>query len=275
MATPTETVLACCQLAPRVAEPRLNRAAASQAIVDAHAQGADVVVLPELAVSGYVFEDSREALSLAEPLDGPTVTGWIQLARELDIAIVGGVCELDSEFHALRNTAVLVDGRGLRAAYRKAHLWDREAEVFTPGSARPPVIETDYGRIGLMVCYDVEFPEWVRLPALDGVELLCAPVNWPRSPHPEGERPGELVRLQAAASTNRIFIAACDRAGHERGVDWIGGSVIVDPDGFPIAGPADRDEALTLIAACRLSRATDKRVGDRNDVLADRRPELY
>ncbi len=276
MATPAETVVACCQLAPRFGEPVRNRAAASQAILDAHAQGADVVVLPELAVSGYVFVDREEALSLAEPLDGPTVSGWIALARELGIVIVGGLCELDGErATSLRNTAVLVDRSGLRARYRKAHLWDREPEVFSAGCRPPPVLETEYGRIGLMVCYDVEFPEWVRVAALAGVELLCAPVNWPRALHPEGERPGEIVRVQAAASTNRIFIAACDRAGRERGVDWIGGSMIVDPDGFPLAGPVVRDEALTVTAACRLACAGDKRTGERNDVLADRRPELY
>jgi predicted amidohydrolase len=72
-----------------------------------------------------------------------------------------------------------------------------------------------------------------------------------------------------------MFIAACDRAGRERGVDWVGGSVIVDPDGFPVAGPAAADEVSTLIASCELARARDKRLGERNDVLGDRRPELY
>ncbi len=270
-----ETVVACCQLAPRFGDPVANRAAARRAIIGAQARGANVVVLPELAVSGYVFADLGEAWSLAEALDGPTVAGWAELARQLGIVIVGGVCELDSATGVLRNTAVLVDRTGLRAAYRKVHLWDREPEVFAAGSQPPTVLETEHGRIGLMVCYDVEFPEWVRLAACSGVELLCVPVNWPRSSHPASERPGELVRVQAAASTNRIFIAACDRAGRERGVDWIGGSVVVDPGGFPLAGPADRDAALTLIARCRMAEARDKHTGERNDVLADRRPELY
>ena len=270
-----ETVIACCQLAPRFGEPVANRAGARRAIIDARARGADLVVLPELAVSGYAFAGPQEAWSLAEALDGPTVSGWAELAHELGIVIVGGICELDAARGVLCNTAVLVDRTGLRAAYRKVHLWDREPEVFTAGSQPPPVLETEHGRIGLMVCYDVEFPEWVRLAALSGVELLCVPVNWPRSPHPESERPGEVVRVQAAASTNRIFIAVCDRAGRERGVDWIGGSVVVDPGGFPLAGPAERDAPITLIARCRVADAADKRTGERNDVLADRRPELY
>jgi 5-aminopentanamidase len=127
----------------------------------------------------------------------------------------------------------------------------------------------------MMICYDLEFPEWVRLPALQGAELLCSPVNWPRTPHPDGERTQEVVRVQASASINRIFIAACDRVGREREVDWAGGSVIVDPDGFPLAGPAGDEEVVTVLAECSLAHAREKRISDNNDVFADRRPSLY
>ncbi len=270
----TSVVLACCQLAPRIGCLDANRAATQAAITAAAASGAQIVVLPELAVSGYVFNDAREARALAEPLDGPTVSVWHELARRHRLVIVGGVCERDAGGE-LRNTAVLIDASGLRAAYRKAHLWDREGESFIAGTDPPPVIDTEHGRIGLMVCYDLEFPEWVRLAALAGAELLCAPVNWPLTSYPPGERPSEIVRVQAMASVNRIFIAACDRAGRERGVDWIGGSVVVNPDGFAIAGPARAEEVVTLLARCELAQARDKRVGEHNDVLADRRPELY
>ena len=161
------------------------------------------------------------------------------------------------------------------AAYRKVHLWDAEKLVFTAGSQAPPVVEIDAARLAVMICYDLEFPEWVRLPALAGAQLLCAPTNWPRFPRPDGERPMEVVRVQAAAAVNRMFIAACDRVGHERGVDWVGGSVIVDPDGWPLAGPMPGDQERTLMAACDLGVATDKRISERNDVLEDRRPQLY
>jgi predicted amidohydrolase len=268
-------VVACCQLSLRVGEVEANRARAAAAIEDAAARGARVVVLPELVNSGYVFTDRDEAAALAEPLDGPTVTEWAALARARGVVVVGGVCERADD-GTLRNTAVLVDGDGLRAAYRKAHLWDREVLVFAPGAEPPPVVATAAGRIGLVVCYDLEFPEWVRLPTLAGAELLCAPVNWPRGARPpEGERPGEVVRVQAAASCNRIWIAACDRVHAERGVSWLGASVIVDPDGFPVAGPASEDDEELLLAACDLALARDKAISERNDVLADRRPELY
>lgn len=270
----TEIAVACCQFGPRIGELEHNRERASEAIEAAARDGAQVVVLPELASSGYVFADADEARRLAEPVDGTSVSGWAQLARSLDLVVVAGFCELDPG-GVVRNSAVLVDPEGVRAIYRKAHLWDREGLVFTAGSDPPPVVDTAVGKVGVMVCYDLEFPEWVRLAALQEAELICAPVNWPAAPRPAGERPGEVVRVQAAAASNRVFIAACDRTGLERGVDWIGGSVIVDVDGFPVAGPATADEEATLLARCRLDDARDKRLNERNDVLADRRPELY
>jgi predicted amidohydrolase len=271
----SEVAVACCQVGPRIGELDHNRAQATAAIESAARDGARVVVLPELCNSGYVFADADEARRLAEPADGETVTGWAELARSRDVVVVGGFCELDERSGAVYNSAALVDADGVRAVYRKVHLWDREGLVFAPGADPPPVVDTAAGRIGVMVCYDLEFPEWVRLAALEGAELICAPVNWPAAPRPDGERPGEVVRAQAAAAVNRVFIAACDRVGTERGVDWTGGSVIVDVDGFPIAGPAAPDETVTLIARCELDQARNKRLNERNDVLADRRPELY
>jgi 5-aminopentanamidase len=270
----SDVTVACCQLGPRIGELEHNRALARRAVETAARDGAQVIVLPELCSSGYVFADADEARRLAEPADGPTVSEWADLARSLGVVVVGGFCELDPD-GLVRNSAALLDADGVRAIYRKAHLWDREGLVFTAGSEPPPVLDTAFGRIGVMVCYDLEFPEWARIAALEGADLVCAPVNWPAVPRPDGERPGEVVRVQAAAATNRVFIAACDRVGAERGVDWIGGSVIVDVDGFPLAGPAASGETVTVVARCSLDDARDKRLNERNDVLADRRPELY
>jgi predicted amidohydrolase len=137
------------------------------------------------------------------------------------------------------------------------------------------VVDTFAGRIAVMVCYDLEFPEWVRLPALDGAQLLVAPANWPADAVAPGEQPGELIRVRADACVNRIWIAICDRHGPERGVDWIGGSAIADPDGRLVAGPDPAGGAAILLADCDLATADDKGVSERNDVLGDRRPELY
>jgi len=271
----TQAVVACCQLALRVGDVQFNRAACRGAIAAAADQGADIVVVPELANSGYVFTDADEALRCAETVAGETVAEWTALARDRDLVLVGGLCELDTEADVLRNSAVIIDGDGLRAVYRKAHLWDREQLVFDPGHEPPPVVDTRHGRVATMVCYDVEFPEWVRLPALAGADLLCVPTNWPREPRPAGERPAEVTRVQANASVNRMFIAACDRAGDERGVQWVSGTVIVGPDGFPLAGPVCEDRSVTLMARCRLSDARQKRTSARNDAIDDRRPDLY
>jgi predicted amidohydrolase len=268
------TRVAVCQLALRLGAVDANRAAARAAIAAAAARRAQVVVLPELTPSGYVFRDRDEARSLAEPADGPTVREWAALAAWYGIVIVGGFCEL-GESGELRNSAVLIDPDGTRAVYRKAHLWDAEADVFVPGDSAPPVEDTAHGRIGVMICYDAEFPEWVRRPALAGAELLAVPVNWPAEPLPDGERPIVVVNIQAAASANRLFIAAADRCRAERGVSWVSGSVIAGPDGYPLAGPVSEDTGAVLLADCDLGRARSKACGPRNDVHADRRPGLY
>jgi 5-aminopentanamidase len=271
---PRATIVACCQVSLQVGETEANQQACLSAAQRAAGGGARIIVLPELATSGYVFASKDEARALAEPVSGPTVSGWTDLAGRTGITIVGGICELGEDGN-LYNTAVMVAGSQVRAVYRKAHLWDREKLVFTPGSQPPPVVDAGQARLAMMVCYDLEFPEWVRLPALAGAQLLCAPTNWPRFPRPAGERPMDVVRAQAAASINRMYIAACDRVGHERGVDWVGGSVIIDPGGWPLAGPAGDEEAETIMADCNLATAADKKTSDHNDVLADRRPALY
>jgi 5-aminopentanamidase len=271
---PVDTVVvACCQLAPSLGQLAANREMAASAVMAAAAQGAAVVVLPELVSSGYVFESKAEARACAEPPDGPTVTGWQRLAADRGIVIVGGFCELASD--DVFNSAALVDPTGVRCVYRKAHRWDAERLWFAAGDAAPPVVPTEFGRLGVMICYDLEFPEWVRLPALDRAQLLCAPVNWPAAAHPPGERPGEIVKAQADASVNRMFVAVADRVGAERGVEWIGGSMIADADGWLLAGGAPSGEPATILAACRLGDALDKAVSRYSNVHADRRPELY
>ncbi|MFE7131838.1 nitrilase family protein [Streptomyces sp. NPDC057638] len=269
-----EVTVAVCQIAPQIGDGAGNQRRIRAAVEEAAGRGAHIVVLPELASTGYVFTDAHELRSVAEAPDGPTLTQWRELAARHDLVIVGGFAELGGDGR-LYNAAALVDPGGLRATYRKAHLWDGEKTWgFTPGGAPPPVVDTAYGRIGFMVCYDLEFPEWVRLAALDGAELLCAPVNWPLYPRPEGERPGEIVRVQAAAAGNRMFVAAADRAGPERGQQWLGGSVITDADGYPATALRLGEEAV-LTATLDLAEARSKAISDHNDVHADRRPALY
>jgi len=272
------TLIAVAQLAITVAEPDANRRAAADAVAEAAAAGARLVVLPELCDSGYVFDaagPAAEARGLAAPAgDSTTLRQWHELAARHRLVIVGGFCELGADGR-LYNSAALVDASGTRTVYRKAHLWDSEKLVFTPGDAALPTVDTEVGRVAVMVCYDLEFPEWTRLAALDGADLIAAPVNWPGYSWPEGERPAEVVKAQAAAAANGVFVAVADRCRTERGVSWISGSLIASPEGYTLAGPVLADRPAVLTAACDLPRARDKHLSGRNDLLADRRPELY
>jgi predicted amidohydrolase len=266
--------VACQQLAPTVGDLNGNRALTREAVREAVAAGAKVVVLPELATSGYVFESAEEARACAEPADGPSLRGWADEAARGDAVVVGGFCEL-GEDGLLYNSAAVVDGSGAVAVYRKIHLWDREQLFFEPGRECAPVVETRVGRLGMCVCYDLNFPEVARGLALAGADLVTVPTNWPLYPRPEGKRPIEVSLAMVTAHVSHVFVAACDRCGSERGVEWTGGSVICDEFGWPLAGPVDGYGAGLLVADCELARARDKAWNERNDVLGDRRPELY
>lgn len=273
MSAASSVTVACCQLALSVEDPAGNVQAVQQALSGAVRAGAQIIVLPELAFSGYVFRDRVELVSHAQAPDGPAVRLLEDFARRHRVVVVAGFAESDGE--RVRNSAVVVDENGTRAVYRKAHLWNTEKPTgFTPGDQEPPVVDTAFGRIGVMVCYDLEFPEWVRSVALQGADLLCAPVNWPSAPRPAGERPAEVVKVQADAAVNRLPIAVADRVRTERGVDWIGGSVIVDADGFPLTR-LQLGEPTMVTAVVDLAQSRIKRISDDNDVFGDRRPELY
>jgi predicted amidohydrolase len=136
------------------------------------------------------------------------------------------------------------------------------------------VITTSVGQIAVMVCYDAEFPEMVGSVARRGAQLVLAPSNWPSNSPPPGERPAEMAKVQAFAAVNRVFTVVADRVGPERGVDWIGGSIVCDVEGYPVAGPAT-GKAIVLVADLDLDRALVKTVSGNNDAFGDRRPDLY
>src|SRR5689334_21136868 len=102
---------------------------------------------------------------------------------------------------------MVVAQTGERDVYRMVDLWKPAADVVTPGSAPPPVVPTSFGAVAMMICYDVEFPEWVMLPALAGADVLAVQTNWPAEPVPPGEHPILTSNVQVAAFANRMFIA--------------------------------------------------------------------
>jgi predicted amidohydrolase len=266
--------IACAQLAPQLGDLDGNRRRSLEAIEAAAAAGAELIVLPELCSSGYAFADRDEARAAAEPAGGPTVTAWAEAAARLRVVVAGGFAE--DAGGILHNSAALVDAAGVRAVYRKLHLWDREKLVFEPGGEQPPVVETTAGRVALGICYDIVFPELTRTMALAGADVLVFPTNSPLLEAPQQPLAMEVVVAMATAHVNRVVVAVGDRCGHERGVDWVGGSVIVAPSGRLLAGPpAPGAGPLTVIAECELDLARDKRWGERNDLVADRRLDVY
>jgi predicted amidohydrolase len=259
------------QLAPVLGDVPANRELTVTAIREAAAGGADVVVLPELATSGYVFTDAREAAAAAIGADDELLHAWAAEAAQADVVVVGGFCERGADGKTY-NSAALLDGSGLRAVYRKLHLWDGEKRLFTPGHAAPPVVATRVGRVAVVICYDLEFPELTRSVALAGAQLLAVPTNWPLAARPAGEHPPETVIAMATARINRMAVACADRLGAERGQEWTGGSAIVGVDGWVAAQTRTLGMAL---ADVDLDAACDKRFTGLAHAFDDRRPELY
>jgi predicted amidohydrolase len=269
----TSVRIVCCQLAPSVEHPQDNAALAREAVAAAVGAGAQIVVLPELCNSGYVFESEEEARKAAVLADGELLQTWAEEAQRGDALVIGGFAELAPD-GTLYNSAALVSGEGTLAVYRKLHLWDQEPRWFAHGEDPAPVVETRYGRIGIGICYDVEFPELSRGLALAGAELIAMPTNWPREENPPNGRPILHSLVAATAYFNKVFLALCDRAGTERGVEFEGGSVIADPRGAIVAGPMANRGPETIYAECDLATARDKRTSG-GDAFADRRPERY
>ena len=264
------TRIACCQLDPVLGDIDANSELIGSAVADAVSVGADIVVLPELATSGYMFADGDEARAASLSPTDPRFAKWSGAVG--DSLAVFGFSELGRDGN-LYNSAAVIDSGGVVAIYRKTHLWDRERLIFTPGSQRPPVLSTRHGVIAVMVCYDLEFGELTRQVTVGGAELIAAPVNWPLFPRPQGERPGEVITAMSTARLNRVAVAACDRAGVERGQEWTGGTAIVDQNGWVVASVGSG--VGTAISDVDLALSRDKKLTEHVDLLADRRLDLY
>ncbi len=240
--------------------------------------GCTLIVLPELASTGYTFTSREEAFAHAEPVpDGDTVRTWEAFAREHQIHLVAGVAERDGM--RLFDTAVLIGPDGYIGRYRKTHLWYKEKLWFTPGDEGLPVFETTIGRIGLLVCWDIWFPEVPRLLAQQGADIICSVNDWVWTPPPLFDETGKCMATyltMTAAHVNNVYIAAADRTGVERGAKFLGCSVIAGTNGWPLGPVGGPEEETILIADLDLSAARSAPVwNELNDLLRDRRTDLY
>lgn len=268
--------VACVQMEPRVGQRESNVARSVAFIEQAAAAGAQLVVLPELTSSGYVFSNREEAFSMAEPVpDGPSVQAWMEAARRCHVHVVAGVAEREGD--RLFNAAVVLGPEGWLGTYRKLHLWGDEHLFFEPGDKGLPVFHTPWGRLGVAICYDGWFPEVYRLLAMQGADIVAVPTNWvPMPGQPEDRAAMATTLAMANAHSNALNIVCANRVGNERGQPFIGQSLIVGAQGWPLAGPASAHDEQVLYAQINLKASRQARhLNAFNDVMRDRRDDVY
>ena len=246
-------------------------------VTQAADRGANLVVLPELVNTGYSFATREEAYAHAEELTGPTVRAWTDLARTRGIHLVGGFTEVDGV--RLFDTAVLIGPDGLIGHYRKTHLWHREKLVFTPGDLGFPVFDTRIGRIGLLICWDIWFPEVARLLAVQGADVICSVNNWVWTPPPLFDDAGRCMAAyltMTASHVNHLPIIAADRVGEERGAKFLGCSLITGTNGWPASEVATPEGETIVYAELDLMASRSAAIwNELNDLPRDRRADLY
>jgi predicted amidohydrolase len=234
-------------------------------------RGAHLIVFPECFLQGYSLK--RAILGRSEPLDGPAVTALAAIAGEHRVAIVAGIVETNPADPARPfNTAVVIgrDGRVI-GAYRKTHLFDREAAAFTPGDRypvfdvplradRPPI------RVGVCICFDVEFPEVPRLLALGGAQLIAVP-----SADMEPYRAQQAANLMSRAIENNLHVALANTVDRRSAVTFFGGSGIAAPDGRLVSAGYLRPRLVTA----SLTDAAVAASGGAGSNLRDRRVETF
>ena len=250
-----------------------NLAAMEKALRVTTSQGARLTVFPECAVTGYCFDSLEEAIPYAESIPGESSQFFQELCRETDSFVVYGTLEQVEE--RLFNACVLVGPEGVIGSYRKIHLPFLGIDRFTTPGDRPfEVYDLGDIRIGMNICYDGSFPESSRVMALNGADLIVLPTNWP----PGSETFPQYV-INTRAVENKIYYAAVDRIGVERGFAFIGGSKIVGPDGYDLQF-ADHKEHEILYGEVDIEKSRNKhivRVPDEHEInrFDDRHPQWY
>jgi predicted amidohydrolase len=263
--------VAVAQMQPRLGENERNLDAGLARLEEAVAAGAELLVLPECAIPGYMFGSLEEAMPFAEEIPGPTTEALEEACRRVGAHVVCGLLEREGD--VLYNAAVLVGPEGLIGSYRKTHLPFLGVDRFTTPGDELSVFDTPLGRIGLEICYDLRFPEVTRTLALRGADIVAHPTNFPTAAKVQTE-----VITLARAAENRIYLLTANRVGKERSGEFCGWSQIVDPFGKRLA-EADETEEKLLVADIDLEQARDKDYVIPGEyelyLFGDRRPALY
>lgn len=227
----------------------------------------DLVVLPELFASGYLFESREELLEMAEGPDGKTFGVLKDLSRKACATIVAGIAERDGD--KCFNSCFVFAAGSVVGGYRKIHLFDREKDLFTPGDHGFTVITVNGVRLGLMICFDWIFPETARILALMGAEVICHPANLVLPHCPQA--------MITRCIENRVFAITANRVGAEaragENLKFIGTSQVINPRGEVLVR-AGEDEIIQIIDIDP-TLADDKMITRTNHVILDRRPAVY
>ena len=242
-------------------------------MAEAAAAGAVLAVLPEAAVTGYAFGSLDEALPVARRAGVAAFDVIAGLADANRMTVICGTLEAQGD--EVFNAALMATPDGRRYTYRKMHLPFLGVDRFaTPGPDAPSVVEVDGLRIGVLICYDLRFPEAARMCALEGADLIALPTNWPVG---VDFHPG--IFAPARAAENHCYLLACDRVGTERGTTFMGRSLLFDYDGHQLAVASDSKEELLIgeVDPEAARRTHVRRLPGEHewDTMADRRPGLY
>jgi len=252
------------QIEPRIGEIDENLQKTRRILGQAKKDDIEILVLPELANSGYAFDSKNEAFQSAERVDEGEFS---QLLREWSSkggAVISGLCERDSK--RIYNSAVAFANGSHILTYRKVHLFNKEKLWFAPGTAEPPTFQFKDACFGVMVCWDWAFPEMARILALKRAQVILHPSNL--------VLPYCFDAMKIRSLENHLFTATCNRTGTERDLEFSGKSQITSPKGEVLLS-LDEDAPELGVLDINPGDADEKKLTPRNDLLADRKPDLY
>jgi predicted amidohydrolase len=248
-----------------------NLSKAKLAIQRAHARGAQLIVFPEIFMAWLSPTEytPKIAKQRAQPISGPFVQHLQMYAREAEMWTIAGMLETSAGTEKIYNTTIVVNHRGeLLKTYHKTHMFDafgyKESDIFLAGDQLFEPLDTPFGRMGLLVCYELRFPEIARHQSSKGVDFFVIPSAWVHGAMKETHW-RSLVTSRAIENT--AYVIACNQSGHQ----FLGRSLIVDPMGVVRAEGSEQEDLL--FADIDLSRVHETRT--KIPSLKHRRPELY
>lgn len=251
------------QFAPKFGAKKRNLEKITKLVKQA--RNADLLVLPEMATTGYMVKDRKELMELAEPVpNGPITRRLIKIVKENKVFLVVGLPE--KEKNKVYSTAILIGPEGFVGKNRKTHLFLKETLYFDKGNLGFKVFNIGKAKIGIGICFDYMFPEVWRTLALKGAQIFCLPTNL--------VLPYCMEVMKIRSLENGCFSISTNRVGFERGQKFTGGSQIIGPR-MEILAKAGRNKKEVKVVKINVSKANNKMITKYNDLLKDRRPKFY